>query len=710
MQLEHEPGHHDREVIKQETADTSAAEAALKAKLSRKRTKTGCLTCRKRRIKCGEQRPICSNCIKSKRHCEGYSQRVVFKPPTFEYQPVANGAAHITFQAGPIHVPVPGAVPEHGHDAQQTALPGGLSSYTHLRPRPVSQQLVTVWDQRIQQYVLISAPDMEHVPNAASDVQIFHPPGSSAPIGPGHIAQGPYAPQHQHQHQPHADLHSAQKLAPSGALDSAIPVARPFLDEHSAYGGSQLISGPAGASTLSATDSMFPVYSCPMPQPPATHVATCETSTMPTPDPWTGVSFEPPNGMPTVQTPGSSASSRTLAHSQQNSYATPQSQWQPDWQMHCDLHHTQHAQHDPLHNDQPVEYDYHAPPILDHTHLLHAAAVENQDDGYYDVDSDDSDEEQDVDTSISQDRSYKRQRMLGRVLDGKQISIRGLHMRRYDTFIYEGVLDTYRVEYVASPLRNPATARVFAHFISATGPSLSIFERAPISSSVLFNHGAVPLSQQGLWTYTLPMAALHHQGLLHAMLALASLHIARLQGASTTPSMQHYAWALRRIHAAVSNPKSRLKVTTIAASMLLGFYEVMTADHMKWNMHLAGAKQLFVETDFIKMTSECRRMKKERALSLQYESNFGKKGRDSSEETFSQADLLDQIPDIDERVVSQMVGKEVKYDNFGHVEASTTVNIPPTLDLSKFEILKDLYWWYCKQDVIQSIVSGNPLL
>jgi hypothetical protein len=50
--------------------DTSKAEAALKAKLSRKRTKTGCLTCRKRRIKCGEERPMCKNCIKSKRHCE----------------------------------------------------------------------------------------------------------------------------------------------------------------------------------------------------------------------------------------------------------------------------------------------------------------------------------------------------------------------------------------------------------------------------------------------------------------------------------------------------------------------------------------------------------------------------------------------------------------------------------------------------------------
>jgi hypothetical protein len=47
----------------------------------RKRTKTGCLTCRKRRIKCGEERPTCGNCIKSKRQCEGYNQRVIFKTP-----------------------------------------------------------------------------------------------------------------------------------------------------------------------------------------------------------------------------------------------------------------------------------------------------------------------------------------------------------------------------------------------------------------------------------------------------------------------------------------------------------------------------------------------------------------------------------------------------------------------------------------------------
>ncbi|KAL9083948.1 MAG: hypothetical protein Q9165_008291 [Trypethelium subeluteriae] len=45
----------------------------------RKRTKTGCLTCRKRRLKCGEERPLCRNCLKSKRACEGYHHGIIFK-------------------------------------------------------------------------------------------------------------------------------------------------------------------------------------------------------------------------------------------------------------------------------------------------------------------------------------------------------------------------------------------------------------------------------------------------------------------------------------------------------------------------------------------------------------------------------------------------------------------------------------------------------
>jgi hypothetical protein len=42
-------------------------------KVVRKRTKTGCQTCRTRRIKCDEHKPDCHNCIKSKRQCGGTS-------------------------------------------------------------------------------------------------------------------------------------------------------------------------------------------------------------------------------------------------------------------------------------------------------------------------------------------------------------------------------------------------------------------------------------------------------------------------------------------------------------------------------------------------------------------------------------------------------------------------------------------------------------
>ncbi|KAL8830148.1 MAG: hypothetical protein Q9170_005869 [Blastenia crenularia] len=55
---------------------------------SRKRTKTGCLTCRRRRIICGEERPTCNNCVKSKRNCEGYTARIIYKESLDLYGPL----------------------------------------------------------------------------------------------------------------------------------------------------------------------------------------------------------------------------------------------------------------------------------------------------------------------------------------------------------------------------------------------------------------------------------------------------------------------------------------------------------------------------------------------------------------------------------------------------------------------------------------------
>lgn len=41
------------------------------------RTRTGCLTCKRRRVKCDEGKPGCNNCLKSNRKCDGYAENVL---------------------------------------------------------------------------------------------------------------------------------------------------------------------------------------------------------------------------------------------------------------------------------------------------------------------------------------------------------------------------------------------------------------------------------------------------------------------------------------------------------------------------------------------------------------------------------------------------------------------------------------------------------
>ncbi|KAF8247556.1 hypothetical protein K440DRAFT_301490 [Wilcoxina mikolae CBS 423.85] len=48
-------------------------------KVVHRRTRTGCVTCRKRRIKCDEARPICERCRKGDRECS-YTLVLTFKP------------------------------------------------------------------------------------------------------------------------------------------------------------------------------------------------------------------------------------------------------------------------------------------------------------------------------------------------------------------------------------------------------------------------------------------------------------------------------------------------------------------------------------------------------------------------------------------------------------------------------------------------------
>ena len=343
------------------------------------------------------------------------------------------------------------------------------------------------------------------------------------------------------------------------------------------------------------------------------------------------------------------------------------------------------------------------------TQYLERAAVEYEDDEYYDVNSD---EEMEVDPAQALQAGHNPQD-LGQMLTLQQANTDEIHARRFDAFLYSGILDHYHAEWVANPLKNPQTARVFAHFVNSTGPAMSVFERNTRNTSVFFSDGSVPRYQQGLWTYTMPMMALHHQGLLHAMLALASIHIAKIQDASITPSFKHYAYSLKRVQHCLAHPHKRNQVTTLAASLLLGFYEIMAAEHSKWSSHLAGARQLLNEIDFAGFHKELRRRKAERKayeafearriMGLEYPYNIRRP---------SQQWYVEEVPDIDESIVSHFMGHEIRYDEYGHVyrRHSGPKTVPTEIDPGRFEVWQDLHWWYCKQDIYQSIVSGNQLM
>jgi hypothetical protein len=286
-----------------------------------------------------------------------------------------------------------------------------------------------------------------------------------------------------------------------------------------------------------------------------------------------------------------------------------------------------------------------------------------------------------------------------------------LDIRRYDAFIYEGILSHYKAENVANPLRNPKTARVFAHFIHVTGPSLSIFERNPRNPASILE-GPIPPSHQSLWTYILPLKALNNQGLLHAMLALASLHIAKLQRASVTPSYKHYAYALKRLSRSLGNPQKRLQIPTLATSLLLAFYEVMTAEHVKWSTHLVGAAQLLAELDFRSLTQEARHLK---AARYAEEQRFPYQNPEMViDQRQFEHQLKEGVTMPDAGLVSIIVGKKVDYDDFGRVFEEGNMHEKaqsmPKIDLRTYETLQDLYWFYARNDIFQSIVSGNPLM
>ncbi|KAB8213412.1 hypothetical protein BDV33DRAFT_62659 [Aspergillus novoparasiticus] len=72
----------------QERPQTAVQVAPKRKRVFSNRTKTGCMTCRRRKKKCDEQHPACNNCIRGGFLCEGYSSRSTWQKPSSGKTPV----------------------------------------------------------------------------------------------------------------------------------------------------------------------------------------------------------------------------------------------------------------------------------------------------------------------------------------------------------------------------------------------------------------------------------------------------------------------------------------------------------------------------------------------------------------------------------------------------------------------------------------------
>ncbi|KAJ5809120.1 acetyltransferase [Penicillium pulvis] len=157
---------------------TTAVQVAPKRKrVFSNRTKTGCMTCRRRKKKCDEQHPACNNCLRGGFLCEGYSSRSTWQKPSSSKAPVPlqskEGYPEINGQY----------VPETHHDRQ---LAEHIVDSRKMRP-------IVVEDERAAPQYNTSPTETGSSHHPSWSKRPWPNTGHSAPAYPSeHVAKGDY--------------------------------------------------------------------------------------------------------------------------------------------------------------------------------------------------------------------------------------------------------------------------------------------------------------------------------------------------------------------------------------------------------------------------------------------------------------------------------------------------------------------------------------
>lgn len=182
--------------------------------------------------------------------------------------------------------------------------------------------------------------------------------------------------------------------------------------------------------------------------------------------------------------------------------------------------------------------------------------------------------------------------------------------------------------------------------------------------------------------------------------------MAELSGGASTAPLVHSIRCISKIAKCYQSAERRAQPATLAATLLLAFFEVWNSNHERWCTHMLGARHIIRETPFKQMSRRIWVVHRQR-----YRQWADQQAQDPFAAFMPQTGHLGhELAEVDLDLIRSLSNKPVI---FMQNESSSWQSNPRNCterELENYENLADLYWWFCKMDVYQAVLGGSKLL
>jgi len=174
------------------------------------------------------------------------------------------------------------------------------------------------------------------------------------------------------------------------------------------------------------------------------------------------------------------------------------------------------------------------------------------------------------------------------------------------------------------------------------------------------------------------------------------------------PSHVHYHLALRRLRKALEDDQQRADVTTLVATLLLAYFETMSAEVQKWGNHVRGARNLLKEIDFEDLRDCLENYEEDVDIEMVVENNSQPYPRQVRRVRRKRDKNLSVV----QTITPFILGTKVRDGRGSSGAYKHSTGGPKVTNLKKLErchLQADMFWWFAKMDAYHAILGGNPL-